>query len=235
MPNPLVIFLDIESTGLDPDRNQVLEVGLVPVIAGVIRDDLAAECQVRHDSLTYQPERLLKMGHGLDPRPGVPVIAAAEADGWLYGALLRCQRATGLTGSPADFPRVVVGGKNPWFDLRFLGRLCPTAVGRVKHRAVDVGGLCLRPDDPVPPDLAECLRRCGLPDRVEHTALADSRACAAVYAVWCQHHAAVRDVYLGLTELKRIAQESGSDLTIAMAERVAAQNEMLSRRAEVAG
>jgi DNA polymerase III epsilon subunit-like protein len=210
MADPLIVWVDTETTGLDPRRCQVLEVGLVPTVGGVVRDDLAAECHVEHPLLTYQPARLLGMGHGLDRRPGVPLRPAAELDGWLFAALAACWRAVAPGRPLAESGRLVLGGKNPWFDLAFLRRLCPLSCRLVRHRLVDAGTLYLRPADAVPPDLAETLRRAGLPDRVEHTALADARACAAAYSVWRQRHVMLE----------------------ALADRVAAQSELLSRRAE---
>lgn len=211
---PMVIFLDTETTGLDPARCQVLEVGLVPVVAGRVRDELAAECHVEHEHLCYQPGRLRLMGHGLDRRDGVEAVPAAALDGWLCSAFNRCLRAAGAA-EPVATAAVVLGGKNvAGFDLPFLRPLCPHAARRVRHRVVDVAGLCLRPDDAVPPDLAECLRRSGYAPEVAHAALADARACAAVYAQWVR---------------STLATER---LIGAMAERCASQSRLLTARAE---
>ncbi len=73
--------------------------------------------------------------------------------------------------------RITVAGKNfATFDQRFLESLGDFPIDRLSHRVIDVGPLWLDPavDEGVP-NTATCLKRAGLPDDVQHDAVEDCR------------------------------------------------------------
>jgi len=77
--------------------------------------------------------------------------------------------------------KITICGKNfGSFDLQFLKELNGwevwTKAAHVSHRYMDPGPLFARCTDAVPPDLATCLQRAGLPDQVSHRAIDDANA-----------------------------------------------------------
>jgi DNA polymerase III epsilon subunit-like protein len=174
------VSIDIETTGLDPERCQILEIGAVI-------DDLADPkpleelprwvCTIGHQEIQGEPYALA-MNAAILTRiflmesPGVflhPNSVAKEFRAWLreHGYILH-----DTTGQVS----IVAAGKNfAAFDRRFLNRLPNWRQKiRVHHRCLDPVTLYTRPNDDVPPDTAECLRRAGIDAPVTHNALDDA-------------------------------------------------------------
>lgn len=166
--------LDLETTGLDPDRAQILAVGMVPVVDGVVRLAEAFTSRVhpvRQDLAVRGIE-----AHHLRPRdvadaPALPDVLPevlgrlAVADGLLVHhapldvtVLRRASAATGAT-----------------FDVRVLDTL--DLVRRANRRRAAIGAVAL------PTDLAGARARLGLPPHRVHDALADAVATAELALV----------------------------------------------------
>lgn len=187
-----ILYVDLETTGLDRELDQILEVGMVI-------DDLANQQPIdtlptfrrviRRERYTGQPYALamhaglLRAAAGVTS-PALPIgtlinerSLATDAEDWLDDHWKGGQRIT-------------VGGKNvAGFDMPFLGMLPGFArdgsrlrIGgySLGARTVDPAVLFVRPGDAHLPDLDECCRRAGLPGRTDHTAVGDCLLVAAL-------------------------------------------------------
>jgi len=184
------LSIDIETTGLDPERDQVLE-------AAFILEDTEKPA-----STLEKADKLLLLTPAADGRYRVtPTTATMHARLWpllegayerLYGALSVQQDEHFLClpgaidtvlaswlrrfGFRNDDPiRIVAAGKNfAGFDWQFLKRVCGWRNVQFHHRVLDPAALCAIPTDTVPPSLGGCLARLGLVPTGEHTALGDA-------------------------------------------------------------
>ena len=167
----IVYSIDIETTGLDPERNQVLEIG---VARGEIYDDSPLDtwhCYVDHDELSANPfalnmnRDLLQEMHELRQTNPSRLISPDKVfslfQQWLT-SICEC------------FPyKLIACGRNfNGFDLQFLKRL--GFVNTFRHRVVDPTVLYMRRGDEYPPSLEEAAKRAGLPPRKQHRALYDA-------------------------------------------------------------
>jgi DNA polymerase III subunit epsilon len=200
--------LDLETGGLDPRKDPILSVGMVPIRSGGIRLGEAYSSLVQPDGgADITPSSIA--AHHLVPRDvrEAPPLAAvlAEIDGRLREAepgggrswLHRGERGTGRPGAhdpPSPITALLV--HQAAVDVPFLRR----AYGRAglrwpDPRVVDTVVLLLRaakrarfldPDAPEQePDLnlAVARRRFGLPDYGQHDALTDAIAAAELFLV----------------------------------------------------
>jgi len=92
-----------------------------------------------------------------------------------------------------------IAGKNyVGFDKAFLckyNQLEDLIVKNSRHRVLDIGSMYVQADDEVIPNLAECLKRAGLPTEVPHTAVEDAILVvkAAQYKFGTHNEEAVTD------------------------------------------
>lgn len=157
------VSIDLETTGLDPAKHQILEIGAAAFDLGHGLVD-TFNLIVRHEFLSGTAyalavnDRLIK--------------AIAEGQGvHLKDALDRF--SDWLKGHEVD-DKVVAAGKNfAGFDRLFL-EWSGFPVGRFHHRSLDPTVLYLHPGDSVPPSLAECAQRAHVSPRPEHVALEDA-------------------------------------------------------------
>lgn len=179
------ISIDVETTGLDPASNQLLEVGMVI-------EDTEVACPV--SSLPYRrilvPHReyiiniyCMKMHAELfetldqvDWKRLQDVGSYRHAPKTYFttledlGALMQLWIAKHL----GDKNMYVAAGKNFYgFDHKFLAPWLN--VLRFHHRALDPCTLYMQPNDVVPPDLATCCKRAGVEVSNYHTAVGDAR------------------------------------------------------------
>jgi hypothetical protein len=180
------LSIDIETTGLEPERNQMIEFGCV------IEDTLHPEIPVQNlpsfraliPRKTYvispfclgMHTRLLDELRGQIPQddgcyyiidiikdPSTTYVCAPDAlesvfQAWLWKQL-------------PDVKKYVVAGKNFWgFDNKFLN------FKKIKfhHRTLDPVMLYIKPEDEVPPSLVTCCERAGIELKDYHTAVGDA-------------------------------------------------------------
>lgn len=166
------VALDVETTGRDPSKHQVLELALVVETDWVtpVADLPCLRLTVDHP-LVCGELRALTMNRDLLAEICQRGGDANRRDAW--GKVRQFLRLF----FPDD-EKVTVAGKNAaGFDLPFCEA---TFEGwerrRFYHRVLDVGSLYVDPfTDARLPDSAECMRRAGLPGAVPHTALDDAR------------------------------------------------------------
>lgn len=167
----IVYSIDIETTGLDPERNQVLEIG---VARGEIYDDSPLDiwhCYVDHYELCVNPfalnmnRDLLKDMHELRQTNPSGLIPPDRV--WpLFRKWLT------EMGEP-EAPRLAACGRNfNGFDAYFLRKL--GFVNLFRHRVIDPTVLHMRRGDEYPPSLEEAAGRAGLPPKEGHRAMSDA-------------------------------------------------------------
>jgi hypothetical protein len=169
------VSLDLETTGLDPELCQIIEIGAV-------FDDPRkplAECPtfhalVRHKLYVGEPaalgmhSRILKL---LATQPeGIKFVCVDDLAYELVAWVKDC--GWNMKERPLLFAGKNFGG----FDFAFLRRLSGfMSAVKFRHRFLDPGSMYFDPFvDEIPPDSGECLRRAGLEPGAAHEALSDA-------------------------------------------------------------
>lgn len=196
------VSIDLETTGLNPETDQILEIGC-------IIDDLHTGEMGRlrllldHERLSGSPEALImnanlikeikewkldqntydvRAYHDESRRRDIrrvdstekvrPVNAVQTMFEWLRDAGYWTKEDHG------ELPKIVVAGKNvAGFDLPFLRKLFGWGtLFDVRHRVIDPALAFTRRDDRVPPNLLECAVRAKIAwdPKLAHTALGDA-------------------------------------------------------------
>ena len=172
-----LVFLDFESTGLNPDRDAILEIGLLALEPVTLRELAAWSCPIKAPSAwqSYCDERVLQMHrdsglHAMLTGPqslltleagGLPQLE--EAEQWALQFL-------------APFGRSPMAGFNPSFDRAFARRWMPALERAFHYRNLDCNAFFLAEQYGL-----------GLPgDKppAAHRALADCRAAADRLRQW---------------------------------------------------
>jgi hypothetical protein len=194
-----LVYLDIETTGLDTNAHQIVEIGAI-ADGGLLWDKPIDQlpqfqCFVRHAMYHVDPYCIPAMAQRADAlkTKGLPVMEALES------LIVWMQKAFWDSRDLAKGDQtVVLCGKNVGsFDYQFFK---PLGIGckmreyglKLSHRFFDVGSMMVNIVDIKSgvdmPQLSECLGRLGLPNHVPHTALEDAllvakcvRACFGNY------------------------------------------------------
>lgn len=184
------ISIDLETTGLDPDNCDIIEVGAVI-------DDLA-HSTLTVEQLPYYHTYIMPKGGKRGFFRGQPEALAMHAEKFARIAardndycyipldMLAASFNNWLeTYIPARQPRIVAGKNYATFDMRFLERVPRwSELIRLGGRVIDPGMLWWWPDtDEKLPNTDECLRRAGrtdLLDKSKHCALTDARAVVSL-------------------------------------------------------
>lgn len=199
------VSIDLETTGLDPDKCQILEIGAVIEDWTKPPEQLARfHCYVVHDQIKGEPYALSMHAEILRR-----IAEQGKHPEFLFLKPFQVGRqfAIWLTGHGLNPECVLAGGKNfAGFDRNFLYKLSDYDTpfkGEVRfhHRSIDPCMLYWNPDtDDVPPGSEECLKRAGLDPTVSHTAIEDAisviemvRQAAALKRCWTS-----RDLVQGL-------------------------------------
>jgi len=178
------ISLDIETTGLNPETCDVLEVGayLEDTANPLPREELPSfHRYVWKENYKGEPFAL-----AMNVNIFKKILDLRKR--WLNNE--SCSEITTFTGMTSCFgswldknglddrtAKTVLAGKNiAGFDIPFMNTF-PAWKDCFKfhHRVIDPGMLYFNPlTDTVPPDLKECKKRAGLPELVTHEALDDA-------------------------------------------------------------
>lgn len=180
--NTTFISIDIETTGLDPETCQIIEIGaVIDDWLEPLRNPPTFHCYVKQDMYRGQPmalsmhstifRRIATHENGFDY--WYPAEAARQLGYWM--------KANGAYTidpmNPDREARAVVAGKNfASFDDKFLRKI-PHFDENVKyhHRILDPTMLFWNPlTDTKPPGMKTCMKRAGLEGEVAHTALEDA-------------------------------------------------------------
>jgi oligoribonuclease len=178
LPNPppkmSYVSIDIETTGLDPETCQVLEVGAVFENWKSPVDQLPVFHQIlRYTELRGSPDALAMNLNLLKQivNPSNSLDFCLPCD--LGSRLAIWVRACGL-----DPMNLTAAGKNfASFDMQFLKKLPKfNWYVKFKHRVLDPVVLYWQFDDEALPGSSTCYQRAGLDSKVAHTAIEDARA-----------------------------------------------------------
>jgi len=177
------LALDVETTGLDPMTDQVLE------IAGVV-DDLTQPATKLEDLPTFYAilnhSRLYGSPYALDMQRRLITAIAHRKDRSqiLTPGEVLDQFVTFVDAHGLDRQQLLVAGKNVGtFDVPFVREdLFGNDEVKFDYRFLDPTVWFLFPDDVRPPDQRTCLRRAQLDPRhfPEHTAMGDAHGIVAL-------------------------------------------------------
>ena len=167
-----LIWMDLEMTGLDPDRDVILE------IATIITDNALTEVAVGPDLAVAVPETKLKAMNewnqthhrdsGLLERVRASTLSTAEAE----------RLTLNFVKQHAEADAAPLCGNTIWQDRRFLARQMPALEQHFHYRNVDVSSI---------KELAQRWRPelvDGFQKRNKHRALADIRESIAELAYY---------------------------------------------------
>jgi hypothetical protein len=187
----IYVSIDIETTGLDPETCQILQVGAVIEDTRILKqvEDLPRfQCIIEHQSISGSPfalnmnrELLQKIGEleradredRAEIRKKYNIIplnlVARSIRMWL--------EANGINGEQSSPVSINVAGKNfASFDKQFLQRLPSwNSLINVRSRIIDPAILCMDwENDSSLPNLDTCMQRSHVEGSVTHDALQDA-------------------------------------------------------------
>lgn len=181
------VSIDIETTGLNPETDQILEFGAV--IDDTMHPEVPVEelptfrRVVHHRRIKGTPRALAMNARLLSEMSEVGLYEASLGiccqTGYVVSYFEKFLLTHGYKKSPSGPIEFVPAGKNfSGFDHRFLKAMTPAwdRTFRPSHRTLDPAILYFDPlKDEKPPSLSECLERAGLDSTVKHTAIEDAR------------------------------------------------------------
>lgn len=172
------ISLDLETTGLNPEKCQILEIGAVledTAQQQTIKNLPHFHAYVRHELYSFEPFAL-RMNWEL-----VKSIVYKEVE-TIHVEDLASRFRDWLSANGILVGSMTYAGKNfGSFDMQFLKQVPGwTDKVKMKHRAFDVGCMMWQAGDEVIPDLATCAKRAGLTEIVAHRAIDDAEMVVAI-------------------------------------------------------
>ena len=165
----LVCALDLETSGLDEQKDQVLEVGAIfgEIYEGEFNEWHAIQAVLRLDSdvRAWEPSVVaMHVANGLLPLTTSPEARSPE----LVDSMLSAYAAY----EPNS--KWVLMGQSVHFDLRFVRRIFPQFASHLSHRVLDVSSILMMCRSMGMPDL---------PTMNAHRAMNDVRESLRTYAL----------------------------------------------------
>jgi len=171
------VSLDIETTGLNPENCQVLEIGAVIDDGTTPAEECPTfHCYVDHGLILGEP-------FAVSMHQTILRRIATHEEGYTY--LQPWEVATRFRdflkehGLDSENEKIVVAGKNyASFDARFLSKITSWDKHiQIHHRILDPAALYWQPEtDGVElPDTKTCMERADIPGEVAHTAVEDAQ------------------------------------------------------------
>lgn len=185
--------IDIETTSLDPDRGQILEIAVIfdqlahPVDwPPTTLDVLHIRVMPRDGARFYGDHFAMKMNEKLiqdilHPEQGCHITRLSEAS-----AAIAIRKFIGDKlpfGEPANFCGKNLGS----FDIQFLNRLPGWEDILHRHRYIDIGNLALSATDRMVPDMKTSLDRVGLKPLKAHSAFHDAADVVRFMRKWANN------------------------------------------------
>jgi len=172
------VSIDIETTGLDPEKHQVIEIGAV--IDELFVDDPlpvdelpSFQTLIHHDPIVGEVHAIgMHRDIWLEMRKGRARIGSAA-----MLAFMKWLEDNGFETGNQRFEFTAAGKNFGSFDWQFLKRLPHANRLNPRHRVLDPTILYLEPGDTRLPDMKTCLWRMNYKESaVKHRALDDAKA-----------------------------------------------------------
>ena len=182
----IFISIDIETTGLDPQTCQILEVGAVFVDTSTDMDNLPTFERILYHPVIYGEPFAINMNidiirEMLDNPPDPTLDGKSRPFHVIHPSMLAKQLYTWIYDLLGDRyptqPPITINfaGKNPKFDLSFLKKLHDWDMRlKVHHRVLDPAILYADWSAEALPNLGKCLEQIGENKGVKHRALDDA-------------------------------------------------------------
>ena len=176
--------IDVETTGLDPENCDLIEVGaVVDDLDNMLGMDALPRFHCYVAKKSYRGEPYALSMHGTifrriaDRTPGYLYLPEADVVSHLHSFLWKHLQS---------IDKIVVAGKNfLGLDRPFLSKLPGFQRLNFHHRPLDPGMLYWNPkSDKEVPGTKECLIRAGLPNEVAHTAVEDALAVVSLLRMY---------------------------------------------------
>lgn len=169
------VSIDLETSGLDPHRNQVLEIAAVVECDDwqtAIEDLPYVRLALRHEHVFASWAALEMNARLFQSKDEFEIRYPPAAAAHYVLMFLRDQFGPDIGRGC----RVTAAGKNfATFDKLFLEQLPGWPRGVFRHRVLDPVTLWLHTSDDEPPDMTTCLERANINRAAAHTALGDAR------------------------------------------------------------
>ena len=188
------LSIDIETTGLDPEKCQIIEVGAV--IDDLTKPDIAINdlpvyhCYVKQNEYSGTPFAL-----SMHPEKFRRIANEEPGYNYLYpGDVWYDLKAFLLMNKWTEGPLILAGKNVASFDYQFLKRLRNFGSDfGISHKMMDPAMLYLRPDDDVLPGLDVCMDRAGIKGEVPHNAVDDAKLVIQVLRAYYSNKGETRD------------------------------------------
>lgn len=179
------VSVDIETTGLDPNKNQIIEFAAViedtenikPIEELPYFSKLVLHKEYTWNSIAARMNQdIWKEIQEIEEEQGkIFTMNRRSGDKWIIPDVLFIEFSYFLNAHLGQKQQIVAAGKNfGAFDLQFLKKL-PDSEVVFHHRFIDPAMLFMDfKKDLVPPSLSECLKRAGLDNTVRHRAKGDA-------------------------------------------------------------
>jgi oligoribonuclease (3'-5' exoribonuclease) len=210
--------IDIETTGLNKENDQILELAVVldDLSQDVAKEDLdeyvkqlpTFHCYIKHERIVGDPYAIAmhnRIFNFIAKEPITDIEQLLDSDYSVYKNYLVLDPSTvhyelkeflSTYGILSNSNKIVAAGKNlASFDIPFLENTLPGFdpkkegnLFKFHHRLIDIGNFYLEKTDRVPPDLQTCLQRAGLTGIVTHRAVDDATDCIRAMKVSRLHN-----------------------------------------------
>lgn len=188
------LVIDSETTGLDPNTCQMVELGMVHADVSINREGVVST-ELKTLELFFKPLNSFKGFVGEDYAMNMNKdIMASILDGGVpsvtYDRAIHPITQFISDQGYGKFGWVPCGKNVMGFDMSFCRKIpgWRFPIIKHKHRSIDVGTLMLRPADECPPDLQECKSRAGIVGAVSHRAIDDCMDCVKIVEYWMRRN-----------------------------------------------
>lgn len=128
-----IVFLDLETTGIDPHESSILEAALLLVNANISAVEVDFACTIDWPTLPPIPDAAVLEMHrksGLidDLRAKRNALCLADADRSMHD----------IIATRATTRKAIIAGYSPHFDLRFLEQHMPQTFSLFSHQTLNV-------------------------------------------------------------------------------------------------
>lgn len=185
--NSKFVSIDIETTGLNEETCQVIEIGaVIDDWLNPMEQQPEFHCYVQHDiykgepyALSMHSELFRKINDASSSELLNEWEALAGLNDWMFDNGI-------FGGEDEDHRKAVVAGKNfSAFDARFIRKMGGHTYFNYHYRVIDPGNLYWNPlTDELLPDTKTCMERAGIKGDVAHTALEDAKVVAKLIQIY---------------------------------------------------